>query len=473
MAMQYDTPIPTGTFTQDLYQNAGVSTSTADAISALLGLNDPSSTSVNVAEWDGLDPSTIEQPAGVTPDVLALAVQGGSGDNVTITLPDNVAGARVIIINSDANVTLTVGEEVNPNARVAAANDLVLQGGNGNDILTVLGNSNTRLDGGDGNDVLTTGGGNDVVIGGTGHNTIDTGAGNDTVIVGAGNDLINTGEGRDLIQVQGSKADYDVQVIGNTLSLSGSGAADGKTADIQNAEFLTFNDGHTLAIVETTEEAAALQLYQGLLNRDSDNGGAEFFTSQIQNGATLDAVANDFLNSDEYIANSSAQTVQSLYSSLLGHSADQAGEEFWSNSIKAGASSGDIAALISGSFEAQTNAATDADYINALYVSALGHDAEQAGSDFWTNALTSGSSRTDVANTIFASPDALAKASSDFVESLYQNALGRASDEAGKAYWTEALEHGSSEATIAIAIVGSPEAQDHITNVVVVHGTVV
>lgn len=473
MAMQYDIPVPADTFTQDLYQNAGVTTSTADAISALLGLGETTSSPVNVAEWDGLDPSTIDQPAGITPDVLALAVQGGSGDNVTVTLPDSVADARVIIINSDANVTLTVGEEVNPNARIAAADDLIIQGGNGNDTLTVLGNSNTRLDGGDGNDILTTGGGSDVVIGGSGHNNINTGAGNDTVIIGAGNDEINTGEGRDQIQVQGSKADYVVQVSGDTLSLSGSGAAEGKTANIQNAEFLTFNDGHTLAIVDTVEEATALQLYQGLLGRDSDNGGAEFFTSLIENGTSLDAVANTFLNSEEYAANSAAQTVQSLYSSLLGHSADQAGEEFWSNAIQAGASSGDIAALISGSFEAQTSAPTDEAYINALYQSALGHDAEEAGSDFWTNALASSASRAEVANSIFASPDALAKANSDFVESLYQNALGRASDEAGKAYWTETLEHGANEASIAIAIVGSPEAQDHITNVVVVHGNVV
>ena len=224
MALQYDTPIPTSVFSEALYNNAGVSASPADAISALLGLNDPASTTLNVASWDGVDPSTVDQPEGTTPDVLALAVQGTLTDDVTVTLPDSVADAKVIIINSDANVTLSVGEEVNPNAR-AVAGDLIIQGGNGSDTITVLGNSNVRLDGGDGNDALTTGSGNDVVIGGAGHNVISTGAGSDTVIVGAGTDIVDTGEGRDLIEVLGTKADYNVQVIGNTLSLAGTGAA--------------------------------------------------------------------------------------------------------------------------------------------------------------------------------------------------------------------------------------------------------
>lgn len=471
MALQYDTPTSTSAFTEALNNNDGISTSTADAINALLGLNDPASTSVVVASWDGLAESAVDQPVGVTPDVLALAVQGSLTDDVTVTLPDSVADAKVIIINSDANVTLSVGEEVNPNARIAAAGDLIIQGGNGSDTLTVLGNSNVRLDGGDGNDVLTTGGGNDVVIGGTGHNIISTGTGNDTIVVGQGQDTVDAGEGRDVIQVEGSKADFSLKAVGDILSLSGTAENNaGITADITHAEYLTFNDGHTVAIVETEAEAAALQLYQGLLGRDTDNGGAEFFSTAVQNGATVESVATTLLSSSEYADNSADQYVNSLYTSLLGHSADQAGEDYWSNAIAGGVSRGDVAALISGSAEAQTVTPTDTAYINALYESALGRDADQSGSDFWTAALAAGTSRTDVANTIFASSDAAAKANSDFVESLYQNALGRASDEAGKASWTDALDHGASQAAVAIAIVGSPEAQDHITNVVVVHG---
>jgi hypothetical protein len=469
MALQYDTPIPTSVFSEALYNNAGVSASTADAISALLGLNDPASTTLNVASWDGVDPSTIDQPEGTTPDVLALAVDGTLSDDVTVTLPDSVASAPVIIINSDANVTLSVGEEVNPNAR-AVAGDLIIQGGNGSDTITVLGNSNVRLDGGDGNDALTTGSGNDVVIGGAGHNVISTGAGSDTVIVGAGTDIVDTGEGRDLIEVLGTKADYNVQVIGNTLSLAGTGAADGKSADITNAEFLTFNDGHTLAIASTDEEASALRLYEGLLGRDADNGGAEAFTNAINGGVSLTTITQSFLDSAEYKNTVNDDFVENLYHSLLGRDADAGGEAAYLNALANGVSRADVLTDLSNSEEALAKGSDSATFVDSLYESALGRHAEAEGLDNWVTALNGGASRADIATQIFASTEAAAKSTSDFVDSLYQSALGREADAEGKANWTNALDHGMSQAQVAIEIVGSTEGQDHNTNVVVVHG---
>ena len=73
---------------------------------------------------------------------------------------------------------------------------------------------------------------------------------------------------------------------------------------------------------------------------------------------------------------------------------------------------------------------------------------------------------------IVGSEEAAGKANGDFIDSLYQSALGRDADVAGKATWAAQLEAGASQADVALGIVGSPEAAAHIDNVVVLHGQV-
>jgi hypothetical protein len=471
MALQYDNPVWTNQITAALAANPGISDTTSAAISQLLKLDTVES--VVVAGWDGVAPD-VTVPTGKTADVVAIAVAA----DATLTLPDSVADAKVVIIESDADVTLTVGEAVNPLARAAVVEPVgtditkVVVGGNGDDTLTVLGNGNTVLDGGDGNDTLTTGAGNDVIIGGFGDDTINSGAGNDIIITGIDHDTIDAGAGRDLIQVEGASTAFAVSVSGDSLILTGAGGVN--TVDVKNAEFVTFNDGNTLAIASTDAEASALRLYEGLLGRDADNGGAEHFTTAIDNGASLTAVTNEFLSSAEYQNGVNASYVESLYTSLLGRTADSEGEAGWLNALASGSSRSDVAAAISASAEAQTANQSDSAFVEALYQSALGRNADNAGLDNWLSALSNGASRDTVVSSIVGSLEAANKANSEFVDSLYNNALGRDAnqDAVGKAGWMAALEHGATQAEVAIGIVGSPEAQDHITNVVVVHGAV-
>ena len=469
MALQYDTPVTTDEFTAALAANPDISAATTAAISTLLGLD--TAESVVVAAWDGIS-TDVTLPEGSVADVVAIAVAGT--DPVTLDLPASVADAPVLIIQSDADVTLTVGQDtpVNANARFAAVdlNDRVVVGGNGDDKLTVLGSTNVTLDGGAGNDVLVTGSGNDTITAGTGNNTISAGAGNDTVITGLGHDVINTGDGFDTVQVQGASTAYTASITGDLLVLN---SAD-TSVTLQSAEFVSFSDGHTLAIASTDEQAAALRLYEGLLGRDADQSGAETFTNQINNGTSVIEVAEQFLTSGEHYTALRTDFVDDLYQSLLGRDADAGGEANWLSQFEQGATRGDVAAAIANSAEGQASTTTDTDYISALYESALGREADQDGLDTWVTQLTTGSSRADVADAIYSSSEAGLKNISDFVDSLYETALGRDAnlDTAGKATWTDALEHGATQAEVAIAIVGSAEAVDHNTNVVVVHGAV-
>lgn len=478
MALQYDAPTTGADFSTAINSNVGISASTAAAISSLLGLNNAGS-SVVLAGWDGV--GAITAPEGQAVDVLAIKTTGAAGTNTTLVLPADVADAKVIIIDSESNVTLTVTEQAAPvaearlfAAEAVAATDLVINGGNGSDKLTYVGTANVTLDGGAGNDVLITGSGSDVVTGGVGNNHIETGAGDDIINTGLGNDVILAGAGRDVINVSGASTDYTVDVTGSFLNLTGASTS----ATIQGGEFVTFTDSHTLAIVETDAEASALRLFDGLLGRDVDNASAEFYSAAVQSGTSLSTIANSFLASTEYKATVNDGFLDQTYSLLLGRvdGADAAGESYWQDQLASGKTQAQVAAAISTSTEAQAHAQSNDDFISSLYSTALGRTADTDGTSFWVGALIGGSTRADVATSIYSSAEASHHANAEFIDSLYSNALGRANvpdTDAGKAAWIAAVDQGTlSQADAVIGIVGSPEGVEHNSNVVVVHGAV-
>ncbi|MFB8831517.1 DUF4214 domain-containing protein [Azotobacter sp. CWF10] len=109
-----------------------------------------------------------------------------------------------------------------------------------------------------------------------------------------------------------------------------------------------------------------------------------------------------------------------------------------------------------------------------LYEGLFDRDADIGGAEYWLDQLESGAvSLTDIANSFLNSEEFQANGELDdsaFVELLYENALNREADEAGKDFWVEQLEGGASRADVAISIVGSPEATETIDNVLIIPG---
>lgn len=111
-------------------------------------------------------------------------------------------------------------------ARYATADNPVLQGGKGQQMLIALsgnthilgGPGKTVIRGGPGNDVLTAGSGKDWVYGGAGTDAIYGGSGNDTLVGGSGTDTIYAGTGH-MVMVGGSGADTFVFGPGGTGGL--------------------------------------------------------------------------------------------------------------------------------------------------------------------------------------------------------------------------------------------------------------
>lgn len=480
--MQYDSPVSSSDLQNDLKAtSANLSESTLNAINSLLNLDTVEN--LNVA---GITGNVVELPTSGTADIVFGAVEGEKGDQVVVDLAAaEAAGVSAYVLQSDANLVVdlqgqaaagdvqTFAAAIAPAAVDTSAIELVVATGNGDDVITVKGDQNTLIDAGDGNDTIVTGNGNNTVIAGLGNNNITTGSGNDTIILSGSNhaDIVNAGEGYDVVQLDGSRDDYTL-TTGNSFNVNLTG---NQTAAISNAEFLSFVNGdevETIALARSEAEASALRLFEGLLGRDADQDGAKFFVDQVNQGTTLDVIANQFLNSAEFAGVANGENINDLYNALLGRDADEDGAALFQNYLATGGSLADVAAFISVSEEAQNRDQSNGDFVRELYTSALGRDADESGLETYVSALFNGTSRADVAKYIVGSEEAAQKSTSEFIDALYGSALGREADAAGKEFWTAQLDGGLNKADVAISIIGSPEAADHIDNVVVLHGNV-
>lgn len=107
-----------------------------------------------------------------------------------------------------------------------------------------------------------------------------------------------------------------------------------------------------------------------------------------------------------------------------------------------------------------------ASQVQALYVGYLGRAADQAGLDFWTNAIANGTSTIEsVALGFTLSQEYQAQYAdlntSDLVGKVYENVLGRAADADGLAFWVGEIEKGVISAdTLVASIINSLGAID-------------
>ncbi|MGE4335418.1 MAG: DUF4214 domain-containing protein [Pigmentiphaga sp.] len=110
-----------------------------------------------------------------------------------------------------------------------------------------------------------------------------------------------------------------------------------------------------------------------------------------------------------------------------------------------------------------------ASQVQALYVGYLGRAADQAGLNFWTNAIANGTSTIEsVALGFTLSQEYTSKyeglSNEELAAAIYQNVLGRAADADGLAFWVGELEKGvQTPETLLAAMINSLGAVDQQT----------
>jgi V8-like Glu-specific endopeptidase len=202
-----------------------------------------------------------------------------------------------------------------------------LTGGSGIDVIA----------GKDGTDTLFGGAGDDALMGGLGDDLLFGGDGNDVLFGGDGIDGFDGSAGRDTAVYWNAWSTYTVARDGSDVRVTFS---DGRSERLTSVERFQFSDG-VLAFDVSATAGQAYRLYQAAFARTPDAGGLGFWVNRIDGGTNLQQVAASFIDSPEFRSRygtspSDDAFVNALYQNVLRRTADAGGASFWQGRLLQG-----------------------------------------------------------------------------------------------------------------------------------------
>lgn len=337
------------------------------------------------------------------------------------------------------------------------------------------------LDGRGGNDVLNGskysdtlygGAGDDVLQGFAGADRIYSDAGNDVITASVDGDIIDGGSGHDTVNYNSLARGYVIARGDDSASIGV-----GEIRDIiTGVEQINFQDA-TLTFDADSDAALVMRLYHSTFDREPDAQGLDHWLDQLAGGASESAVANAFLQSNEF-ANaagtlSTGAFVDFLYNKVLDRPAEASGKTFWVNHIDGGLSRGDALLGFSESLEHRSQTSdiladglwiTNDDYqaIASLYDTFANRLPDEQGLGYWVGQLQSGASLRDIAAGFATSAEFQQSTSGlsneQIVDFMYRNTLDREADASGRDYWVGLLDDGLSKGDL---LLGFSESAEH------------
>ncbi|TFH86525.1 DUF4214 domain-containing protein [Billgrantia azerbaijanica] len=277
-------------------------------------------------------------------------------------------------------------------------------------------------------------------------------------------------------------ADEALERFMSLLQQEGWSIPEGLEAEILATEpLLTFPD------LESAIDPV-LRLYTGMLGREPDQAGVEYWVAQLNAGKSLHELAGFFVDSREFqaliddLGGGAAGAVEALYRNVLDRSADPEGLAYWLDELASGrldlagmalsfTNSAEYAAasdsLVQGAklllwgpnlealdvaslgFDTQAFAEEQhqAETLVRLYSGILGREPDVEGFEYWLEQAAEEVPLPALAGGFLASDEFLASqpgvTDEQVVDHLYRQVLGRTADEAGRAYWLAELESGA------------------------------
>jgi uncharacterized delta-60 repeat protein len=204
----------------------------------------------------------------------------------------------------------------------------------------------------------------------------------------------------------------------------------------------------------TPNQRFLAQAYLDLLSRPVDPSGLSFWSGRLDQGVVRTDVVRSIQASDEYLA----AVVREAYERLLLREPDPAGLANWTLYLITHHSQDELEASLLGSAEyfAKYGLNNNDLFLNALYHNTVERDIDPSGKAFWSQALAAGASRAAVALAILGSREADTLA----VNRYYQRFLHRAADDSGRTAFTDGLQQGVPNNSIIAVLVGSQEYFD-------------
>jgi hypothetical protein len=203
--------------------------------------------------------------------------------------------------------------------------------------------------------------------------------------------------------------------------------------------------------VSTSTANVVIGWYQQILARTPSSAEVGYWAKAIASGALAPSSA---VLDIERSAESDTYQVTQLYERYLDRAPDAGGLQGFVRYMQSGASSNDVAAAILGSDEFNARAGGSAfAFVNSLYQNVLGRGADGAGLAGWLGDLAAGESRGQVAAGFLNSKEHI----QDEVVQLYSQFLSRKPDPSGLLSWEGALANGLTADQAAAAFAASAE----------------
>lgn len=306
--------------------------------------------------WQAIDPVRTGDNPGFQFNGLPVPDAGGRGYELTDATLALVARSVEWMIDPATGQPYdyalpNIEELLQAFARIGLSGSDLVIGSSGDDYIII----------GGGNDEVYARAGNDYIDGGDGDDIIYGQEGNDTIRGGPGNDFINGGTGIDTAIFSGIR---DIHGISGDMARRIVASPEDGQDTLVDVERLQFLDG-TLAFDTKENAGQAYRLYQAAFDRVPDTEGLGYWIREMDKGVKLNAIADSFINSPEFVRTygtqqtvSNAKYVELLYRNTLGRDYDQSGFDYWLGKLDTHATNrADLLAFFSESDENQARVA--------------------------------------------------------------------------------------------------------------------
>ncbi len=157
---------------------------------------------------------------------------------------------------------------------------------------------------------------------------------------------VDLGDGTDTATLQGPRAAFTIGVSAAASTVPTVTLYGGEVlTELNNVERIVFSDG-TLVVDTSDPIYTVYGLYQAALDREPDPAGLRYFADLANQGARLGDIARDLAGSPEFLERfgelDDLAFVEQMYLNVLGRPGEQGGIDFFTGVLADGATRGEV-----------------------------------------------------------------------------------------------------------------------------------
>lgn len=252
--------------------------------------------------------------------LIENAVGGSGSDIISGNIADNV------LLGSTGNDTLRGNGGHDILAGGTINNELALVNMNRSALISVV----PTINGFDGDDALTGASGNDIFVIASGNDVVDGVTGNDTLVIDTA--LAN-------LSFSGTVSNFTISYGTATITALNIDFV----ATKEGIFTITASGGSMMSPKMSAAQESISLVYNAGLDRKIDPSGLTFWSDTLNNGGTLNELANNIINADEFaklFGNPQGMDdmtfVQVLYKNVLDREGEAGGLNYWLNTLAGG-----------------------------------------------------------------------------------------------------------------------------------------